>query len=104
MRTFATSWREQGPSLTREATMANWADYSDEDAEEVDLGARRYDLRLEMCGDHEPSDLLSLAIYEAVAANAWATSDDVLELYLQLAADEEPKEAEVVADEHHHAA
>jgi len=84
--------------------MPHWPDYSDEEPEEVDLPSRRSELRVEMCGDREPSDLLSLAIYEAVEADAWATSDDVLELYLLLAGEGEAEKAQVVADEHHHAA
>jgi len=64
-----------------------WDDRESGEEDEVDLEVRREELRREMCGEREPSELLSLAIYEAVQADWSATSDDVLDMYLRLAKD-----------------
>ena len=85
----------------------SWEGYESVDDEDVDLTGRREELRREMCGDKEPSELLSLAIYEAVREDWSATSDDVFEMYLRLAkeadseADKEERDHDQVA---HHAA
>jgi len=74
--------------------MSYWDSYEFEEPE-VDLSDRRAnrraELREEMCGWREPSDLLSLAIYETVLENLEATSDDVFDMYLRLAAEEEQR-------------
>lgn len=70
----------------------NW-DAQEAEATEGDLTERRAELRREMCGGRVPSDHLDLAIYEAVLANASATSEDVFETYLKLAADVEASES-----------
>jgi len=59
-----------------------------DDDEELDVPRRlREELRREMCGDKEPSELLSLAIYEAVEEDWSANSEDVFDMYLRLARD-----------------